>query len=251
MSQNAAGWYPNGEEWESYWDGAAWTGEHRPIAPSMPAPPAPPSAPAAAVAVAAVAEPATIAYGDDGALLKFKSHIDGKNADVAIYSDRIEWHLARGVSKGKVTAGIMTGGLSMLATGVKNGKSGSQMIPVKGITGVTTKRDGMINTIVSVTSSSSSIGFRVSHKEAEQMRQLLNSLILAYEGVGRGFQSSTLCPADLSAAAPGEGCGHARGPDRVGFGAGPLSTEDVYPYVQGVHLKSVCIVTSACRFPDP
>jgi hypothetical protein len=37
----------------------------------------------------------------------------------------------------------------------------------------------MINTIVTVTSSSAAIGFRVSHKEAEQMRQLLNQLILA------------------------------------------------------------------------
>lgn len=81
--------------------------------------------------------------------------------------------------RGKVTAGILTGGLSMLATGVKNGKAGSEMIPIKSVTGVSTKRDGMINTIVTVTSSSSSIGFRVSHKEAEQMRQLLNSLILA------------------------------------------------------------------------
>ena len=116
---------------------------------------------------------------NDGALLSFKSHIGGKNADVQIYTDRIEWHMARGVSGGKVTAGILTGGLSMLATGVKNGKAGSEMIPIKSVTGVSTKRDGMINTIVTVTSASSAIGFRVSHKEAEQMRQLLNSLILA------------------------------------------------------------------------
>lgn len=86
--------------------------------------------------------------------------------------------MARGVSGGKVTAGVLTGGLSMLATGVRNGKSGSEMIPMKSITGVSTKRDGIINTVVTVTSSSSAIGFRVSHKEAEQMRQLLNQLIL-------------------------------------------------------------------------
>jgi len=176
MSQNPAGWYPNGDEWESYWDGAAWTGEHRSVAPGMPAPPAPPAS--RVTPVIDLSAP-TASFTDDGALLRFKSHIDGKNADVAIYSDRIEWLMARGVSGAKVTAGIMTAGLSMLATGVKNGKAGSQMIPVKSITGVTTKRDGMINTIVMVTSSSASIGFRVSHKEAEQMRQLLGSLILA------------------------------------------------------------------------
>ncbi|RKN67194.1 hypothetical protein D7252_06110 [Microbacterium sp. CGR2] len=111
-------------------------------------------------------------------MLRFKSHIDGKNADVVIFPDRIEWLMARGVSGAKVTAGVLTAGLSVFATGVKNGKAGSQMIPMKSITGVSTKRDGIINTIVTVTSSSSAIGFRVSHKEAEQMRQLLNQLIL-------------------------------------------------------------------------
>lgn len=171
-----AGWYPNGEQWETYWDGAAWTDQHRPVAPAgMPAPPAPPTT------QVSVQDPeqGAAAYTDDGALMRFKSHVGGKNADVAIYPDRVEWVMARGVSGGKITAGILTGGASMLVTGVRNGKAGSEMIPMKSITGVSTKRDGMINTIVTVTSSSAAIGFRVSHKEAEQMRQLLNQLILA------------------------------------------------------------------------
>ncbi len=175
MSSIAPGWYPNGEQWETYWDGTQWTDQHRPVAPAgMPAPPAPP-----ATGGSFAAQSTTESFASDGALLKFKSHINGKNADVAIFSDRIEWLMARGVSGAKVTAGVFTGGLSMLATGVKNGKAGTQMIPMKSITGVTTKRDGMINTVVTVTSSSSTIGFRISHKEAEQMRQLLNQLILA------------------------------------------------------------------------
>ncbi|WP_153302182.1 DUF2510 domain-containing protein [Microbacterium foliorum] len=174
MTSTAPGWYANGDQWETYWDGTQWTGQHRPVAPpAMPAPPAPPSS------EASVAEPATATFAADGALMKFKSHINGKNADVAIFSDRIEWLMARGVSGAKVTAGVLTAGLSMFATGVKNGKAGSEMIPMKAISGVTTKRDGMINTVVTVTSSSAAIGFRVSHKEAEQMRQLLNQLILA------------------------------------------------------------------------
>lgn len=173
MSSTPAGWYPNGDQWETYWDGTQWTEQHRAIAPAgMPTPPAPPTAVAAT-------QPAAESFAADGALLKFKSHINGKNADVAIFPDRIEWLMARGVSGAKVTAGVLTAGLSMLATGVKNGKAGTEMIPMKSITGVSTKRDGMINTVVTVTSSSSAIGFRVSHKEAEQMRQLLNQLILA------------------------------------------------------------------------
>lgn len=174
MSTTPAGWYANGDDWETYWDGQQWTDQHRAAGPAgMPAPPAPPAAATATTA------PPTDAFTADGALLKFKSHINGKNADVAIYADRIEWLMARGVSGAKVTAGVLTAGLSMLATGVKNGKAGTEMIPMKSITGVSTKRDGMINTVVTVTSSSSAIGFRVSHKEAEQMRNLLNQLILA------------------------------------------------------------------------
>lgn len=171
-----AGWYPNGDQWETYWDGSGWTDQHRPVAPAgMPAPPAPP---ATQVAVQEP-EPGSAVYSDDGALLRFKSHINGKNADVAIYPDRVEWVLARGVSGAKMTAAAFTLGASLAVTGVRSGKAGSEMIPMKSITGVSTKRDGMINTIVTVTSSSAAIGFRVSHKEAEQMRQLLNQLILS------------------------------------------------------------------------
>ena len=163
-----AGWYPNGDDWETYWDGSGWTDQHRPKQPPVPtAPPAPPAANQATTFTA------------DGSLMKFKSHIDGKNADVEIYPDRIEWKREGGVSGAKVAAGMMTLGLSMIATGVKGGRSGSEMIPMKAITGVTTKRDGMINTIVSVTSSSQAIGFRVSHKEAEQIKTLLHQLVLA------------------------------------------------------------------------
>lgn len=167
----SAGWYANGDDWETYWDGSAWTDQHRPKQPTPPPPPAPPTG-------ATAADEAT-AYSTDGSLMSFKSHVNGKNADVQIYRDRIEWKLARGVSGGKLTAGVLTGGASLLVTGVKNGKAGTEMIPMKAITGVTTKRDGMINTVVSVTSSSQAIGFRVSHKEAEQIRGLLNQLVLS------------------------------------------------------------------------
>ncbi|PZF55283.1 hypothetical protein DEJ23_12375 [Curtobacterium sp. MCSS17_008] len=115
---------------------------------------------------------------DPDLLYSFTSHIAGKNAKVTIYRDRIEWDRPRGVSGAKVTAGIMTGGMSFLATGFKGGKAGSEMIPVKNISSVATKRDGMLNTIVSVITSGNSIDFRVSHAEAKQVREILNSLML-------------------------------------------------------------------------
>ncbi|MFL2002001.1 SHOCT domain-containing protein [Microbacterium sp. A1-JK] len=112
------------------------------------------------------------------ALYEFTSHIAGKNAQVTVYADRIEWNRARGVSGAKMTAGVLTGGLSMLATGVKNGKAGSEMIPVKSMTSVTVKRDGMLNSLVSVITSGNTVDFRVSHKEAETVKRTLTDLML-------------------------------------------------------------------------
>lgn len=111
-------------------------------------------------------------------LYTFTSHTSGKNAKVSIYPDRVEWELHRGISGGKLTAGLMTGGLSLLATGVKNGKSGSELIPVRQITSVTTKRDGMFNTVVSVVTAGNTVDFRVSHDEAKEIRSILNKLML-------------------------------------------------------------------------
>ncbi len=111
-------------------------------------------------------------------LLTFTSHIQGKNAKVEIYADRIEWSLNRSVIAG-VTAASLTMGVSLLKTGIPGGNRGTEMIPVKSITGVNTKRDGMLNTIVSVITSGDTINFRVSHAEAGKVRDVLNQLVLA------------------------------------------------------------------------
>lgn len=114
----------------------------------------------------------------DQPLYQFTSHIDGKNAKVAIYEDRVEWDRARGVSGGKITAGVLTAGLSVLATGVRNGKAGTEVIPIKSISSVTTKRDGLVNSFVSVITVGNTIDMRVSHKEAAVVKQVLTDLML-------------------------------------------------------------------------
>lgn len=115
---------------------------------------------------------------NESAFFTFTSHIDGKNAKVSVFSDRIEWMQPRGLSGGKLAAGVMTVGMSFLATGFKNGKSGTEMIPVKSMSSVTTSRDGFMNTKVSVITSGNTVDFRVSHAEAAQVKTVLTQLIL-------------------------------------------------------------------------
>jgi hypothetical protein len=135
-------------------------------------------------------------------LYQFTSHISGKNARVSIYPDRVEWEKPRGVSGAKVTAGIMTAGLSMLATGVKNGDSGTEMIPVKSISSVTTKRDGMMNSKVSVITSGNTVDFRVSHAEAKIVKDTLTSLILGTHPAQAATTPPPAAPAAQPAADP-------------------------------------------------
>jgi len=76
-------------------------------------------------------------------ILTFKSHINGKNADVAVYSDRIEWAREGFLGRGaKLALGAATLGTSLLKTGVGGKTQGTEMIPVKSISSVTTERDG-------------------------------------------------------------------------------------------------------------
>ncbi|WP_188674364.1 SHOCT domain-containing protein [Subtercola lobariae] len=97
---------------------------------------------------------------------------------MAIWPDRIEWDRPRSASGGKMVLGAMTLGVSLAATGVsKNHSGGSEMIPIRSITSVSTARDGS-NTIVQVLTAGGQIDFRVKHREATQVRAVLNDLIL-------------------------------------------------------------------------
>lgn len=110
--------------------------------------------------------------------MSFKSHIEGKNANVDVYIDRVEWVRPRGLSGTKLTTGVLTGGLSLLGTGVRSGRAGSEVIPVKAISSVTTKRDGLRFTQVQLTCSGNLISFRVAHDQALAAKELIASLIL-------------------------------------------------------------------------
>jgi hypothetical protein len=97
---------------------------------------------------------------------------------VAVYADRIEWAQQGGLSTGKAALGAMTLGTSLLKTGISKKQQGSEVIPVKAISSVTTKKDGLRFTNVSVICAGNTIDFRVSHNEAEPIKQTLTSLML-------------------------------------------------------------------------
>lgn len=98
----------------------------------------------------------------------FTSHIAGKNAAVAIYPDRIEW-TRKGSSVARATAATMTLGASLL----RGRKEETETIPMKAITNVSTKRDGLMNSAVVVTTAGGQVAFRVSHDEAKRTRQVI------------------------------------------------------------------------------
>lgn len=107
-------------------------------------------------------------------LLEITSHINGKNAKVRVYADRIEWERGKAVSAAKVTAGVMTMGMSLLATGVNSRRgAGIEMIPMHQITSVTQRRDTTFKDVVSVITSGNTIDMRCSRSEATQLRALI------------------------------------------------------------------------------
>jgi hypothetical protein len=118
-------------------------------------------------------------------LLHFTSHIRGANAKVWVYADRIEWSSAKGVSAGKITAGILTGGVSLAVTGVGRGgyttgaKKGTEVIPLRAVTSVTTRRDGALNSVLAVSTPAGVVDMRIAHKEAERAKQTITELMLA------------------------------------------------------------------------
>ncbi len=110
-----------------------------------------------------------------GPLMEFTSHIEGRNAKVAIYEDRIEWGRERVTLSGR--------------------RRDTNMIPVRQIQGVTTHRAGMLYTVVKVATAADTIEFRVTKAQAEEIKATLTRLML-----GGTAPPVTPAPASSSAA---------------------------------------------------
>lgn len=112
----------------------------------------------------------------------FPCEIDGQSAQVHFYSDRVEWFSRGGVSAGKITTGLLTGGASLIFTGVGKGSygaggtAGSETILLTSITRVASARSGS-RTTVSITTPGGVLPLRLGHLEATRATQTLNALI--------------------------------------------------------------------------
>lgn len=110
-------------------------------------------------------------------LLTFKSHIDGKNADVSIYPDRIEWDKPGRVTATRLMGGLATAGVSLMKTGVRTGGD-TEMIPIKAMSSVNTGKDGMRFHKVIVTCAGNVVEFRVDKGDSDRVKMMLTQLIL-------------------------------------------------------------------------
>lgn len=106
------------------------------------------------------------------ALMTFTSHIAGKNATVEIHEDRIEWE-----QQGRVSAAKVLTGAALLA-GARKGSS-TEMIPIRHVTSVTTRKDGLRNYAVSIVTAGNTIDMRVSKDEAARVKDTITRLMLA------------------------------------------------------------------------
>ena len=111
------------------------------------------------------------------ALLEFTSHVDGKNAKVQIFPDRVEWAKPGKVSLTRLAGAQLTLGASLAATGIRTGGS-AEMIAVKNITSVQSAKDGLRFHKVVITASGNTIEFRVDKIVADAARVLISQLIL-------------------------------------------------------------------------
>lgn len=86
----------------------------------------------------------------DGALMAFKSHIEGRNATVTVWPDRIEWTRHR-----------------ML------GRDDTSTILTRSVTGIKTHKGGLQYTTVSIQSGASSVAMKVTKAQAAELRRIV------------------------------------------------------------------------------
>lgn len=96
----------------------------------------------------------------DEPILTVKSHDEGRNADVTLWPDRIERVLQR------------------KRVSLSRARQDAEVIPVRSISSVQAKKDGMVYTKVIAMASGNTITFRLRHEDAHRFKDELTKLIL-------------------------------------------------------------------------
>ncbi len=109
----------------------------------------------------------------EGVLFEGISHDSGRNAQVTLYRDR----LTR-VQEAKLTS-------------FSSARQDTEVTPVKAVSSVQAKKDGLMYTKVTVYASGNNIEFRFGHEEAQRFKDALMSLVLDGGGTGPVAPSST------------------------------------------------------------
>jgi hypothetical protein len=97
---------------------------------------------------------------NDQPVMEFTSHVAGRNANVAIYPDRIDWT--------RTGLGV-TLGLPL--------RRDTNLIPIRQIQGVSTRKAGLTYTTVRVATAGGATEFRVSKRQAEEVKATLLRLL--------------------------------------------------------------------------
>lgn len=115
-------------------------------------------------------------------LAEFTSHISGRNAQVMIWPDRIEWVIPGRLA---ITNGLLvllaccTLGLALLAPACRPrfAARDRRMLTLRSIHSVSSHRE-TVHTVVTITAGTESINLRVSHGEASRIETLVRQLML-------------------------------------------------------------------------
>lgn len=128
-----------------------------------------------------------------GPLMEFTSHVEGRNAKVAIYDDRIEWGRSSWRPPGGAGAAVLTGGLSLALPGSRRD---TKMIPIRQVQGVSTHRGGLSFTVVRVATAADVVEFRVGRTQADEIKATITRLMLT----GPTSAAAPVAPASTSVA---------------------------------------------------
>lgn len=121
--------------------------------------------------------------------LEFKSHIEGKNADVTIWPDRIEWSEVGRITMTRLAGAAVTAG----RVGMRKG-SDTNVLPIKAVQGVMTHKGGIGYTTVEVVTGGDRVSFRVSKSEAERVKDTILRLMREPSGAGVPATSAGVPP---------------------------------------------------------